>query len=578
MIGGSVFDEAPDLTPELEWMLHTNQVSEELVAEALVDDYYYKLILLAGIILGDSSSAKNVVIETIYQLIQDRGTCLSDQDTSILVYTRAIKVLHQMIVRAGQQRILSGRLPFLLPHHQGTTAEKDVNPVISSDSLIARLGFKDRAALYFVDVDRLNAEQVSLILKEKRSVTEKRFKLVRTILKNNKDSGDMNNLGLIGMAVLFSAGGLTREVSGVDRGQIVREILKKFQREAIHKRIQARVGNICIGTVALIAVIGLFWLTNQVASRKTPTPLIPERVIITQIIRVPIYITETPVPKAPPTPLNLASDSNDIKAALQQSAANWERLWLDGITIQYGSPEYVELPLIRRDQVWVSQPYDSLIITGHPEQGADQVWFSRDGKVYNVNLRTGNPVLYDFHSNHLPVYSGFADFIFPESEIINSYTYQPLGKEQLASREVLVVEEFNSTGAKTSHLWLDAFTGVILRRIRFAPDENTVIQDRLLLSIAYDVEIPDRLFNRNQLLTHFVGDHLGRSDESSASIRLELDLITRDALKGLISDPLVFDPADSEFRTIKEYSLLSARLTVPFDVGYRIDRNLPEGT
>lgn len=573
-----MFDETPDLTPELEWMLQTNQVSEKSVSEALVDEYYNKLILLAEITLGDSKAAKDMAIDTIYQLIQDRGKCISDQGAAILVYTQAFKVLHQMQKKAGEQRNLSRKSPLLLPRHQSATMKTDIFPLEGRYSSLDVFGYKNRGMLYLVDVERLNTDQVSIILKEKRSVTEERLRLTRNIIKNFMESGEIENLGIMELAPSLSEERLFQEVSAAEREYVIGVILERLQFESIHMRKQERIGKISIGTVALLAVIGLFWLTNQVASRDMPPPLIPERVIITQIVRVPIYVTETPMQINAPSPLNLASDSNDIKAALRRSASNWDRLWLDGITIQYGTPGYLGLPLIRRDQVWISQPYDSLIISGQPEQGADQVWFSKDGKVYDVNLRTGNPVLYDFHSDHLPIYSGFADFIFPESEIVNSYKYQSLGKEQLASREVLVVEEYNSTGAKTSRLWIDVISGGILRRKRFAADGNTVTQDRLLLSIAYDMEIPDRLYNRNQLLTQFVGDHLGRPDESSASIQAELDLLTRDALKGLISSPIVFDPADAELRTIKEYALLSARLRGPFDVDYRIDRNLPEGT
>lgn len=576
MIGGNVFDTTPDLTPELEWMLQTNQVSAKLIAEALVDEYYSKLILLAEIVLGDSKSAQNVAIETIYKSIQDRDLYWSDQSTVLFVYTQAIKVLCQMTIKAGILSNLSDRLPYLLSHHQGKAVEMGANPDKGRLSSLDSLGYKDRASLYFVDVERLSTDQISIILKEKRSLTENRLKRSRNILKNNMDGGVLETLGIERLAVPLYEVRLTQEVSAAGREQVVSEILERIQFETVHKEKQDWIGRISVGIFAMIAVVGLFWITNLFASRKTPTPLIPERVIVTQIVRVPIYISETPIPIASPTPLNLTSDSNDIKAALQQSAVNWDRLWLDGITVQYGLPGYEGPTLIRRDQVWISQPDNSLVISGKPEQGADQVWFSRDGKVYDVNLRTGDPVLYDFQADHIPVYSGFADFIFPESQIINTYTYQPVVKEQLASREVLVVEEFNSSGSKTSRLWIDTITGNILRRIRFADDEYTVTQDRLLLSIGYDVEIPDRMFNRNQLPTNFVVDHLGRSGESSSSILAALDLIIEDSLEGLVSAPLIFDPADVEFRMKREYSPLSAQFTLPFNIDFWIDRNLPE--
>ncbi len=574
MIGGTLFGETPDLTPELEWILQTNQVSSKVIAEALVDEYYNKLLLLAEIILGGSDSAQKVAIETIFRSIQDRAAYRSDHGVSILVYTQAVKVLHQLNKKPILQSILSGQQPYLLPSFLRRTVKKEADPIANRFPCLSGLDFKARATLYFLIIERLNIEQIGIILKEKRSRTEKRLRVINSILKHDIKGIEHEETAVLILGDSCSARTLNLEAPAANLEPVVRKIMDMIYIKVLYTRRYDWMGKITVGAGVLIAVIGLFWLTNRSSSRETPLPLIPERVIITQIIRVPVYVTETPVPKTKSTPLNIASTSDQIKAALQQSATGWDRLWLDGITIQYGTSGDAGPPLIRRDQVWVSQPYDSLIITGLPKHGADQIWLSRNGKVFDVNPRTGDPILYDYHSDHLPVYSGFAEFIFPDPGIIASNTYQPVAEEKHAGRPALIVEEFNSTGAKTSQLWIDKVIGNVLRRIRFAADESTITQDRILLSIDYDVEIPNRIFNRNQLLTNFVGDHLGRFESSILHSLAGLDLVTMDALNGFVSAPPIFESADTELLFKWKNPQLTNQIKPQQDFVYLRDRNL----
>jgi len=61
-----------ELAPDLEWMLQSNQVSNELLLETLVHEHGVELYQLARSLLGDSRAAREVVAATILAVIEKR--------------------------------------------------------------------------------------------------------------------------------------------------------------------------------------------------------------------------------------------------------------------------------------------------------------------------------------------------------------------------------------------------------------------------------------------------------------------------------------------------------------------------
>lgn len=63
-IGCRMFDEPTDLSPDLEWMLQSDQVDDETIAEALARQYYQRIYYLALTCLTYPREARRAAQET----------------------------------------------------------------------------------------------------------------------------------------------------------------------------------------------------------------------------------------------------------------------------------------------------------------------------------------------------------------------------------------------------------------------------------------------------------------------------------------------------------------------------------
>ena len=208
-------------------------------------------------------------------------------------------------------------------------------------------------------------------------------------------------------------------------------------------------------------------------------------------------------------PLDESSTSEQILARLLDSSSLWHTLWFDAYIIHHGPPGFTGQPRIQQEQTWISQPYNSLVITGQPGGDPEQIWYALDGKVYDVDPTSGEVFLYDFHPGKLPVYSALEEYIFPDGLVENTTSLDIIGWAEVAGRTTLVVDRLAKESILDSRLWIDTQTGMILRARQYAQDSDAYTDEFIIQKVAFDVDFPDKTFDRSSLLLQFAKDYLG---------------------------------------------------------------------
>lgn len=246
-------------------------------------------------------------------------------------------------------------------------------------------------------------------------------------------------------------------------------------------------------------------------------------------------------------PLTTRTDSERILERIRTSRTYWTRLWIDGLIVEYGPPGYIGQPEIRRDQVWIHQAYNSLVLTGKPGENPDQIWFALNNKVYDVDLDTGRPFLYDFHHGDLPIYSDLADLVFPTRLIGDVQQVQVAGSVVVAGREALIIEWEAAGDTPASQAWVDVETGMVLGLRQYAPDGRTVVRLIVFTGLVVDPDLPNYIFDRGSLILQFARDYTGRVELSFHTKPVPEWIFDQGrGFRTHIDPPPAFDPALQE--------------------------------
>jgi hypothetical protein len=165
-----------------------------------------------------------------------------------------------------------------------------------------------------------------------------------------------------------------------------------------------------------------------------------------------------------------------------------------------------------------------------------------------VDLETGQPLYYDFHAEHLPIYSLLESLIFPADLGIEENELKVVDSGQVADHKVMIVDWTGQDGGANYQLWIDAYTGMVLRLLQFAEYSESVTYEVVMTSIEINKGFQDNTFSRQNLTLNFVQDdtyeetplskRLSPSSSTTGSILERTPLPKADP-------PLGFDPSRS---------------------------------
>jgi LysM repeat protein len=273
-----------------------------------------------------------------------------------------------------------------------------------------------------------------------------------------------------------------------------------------------------------------------------------------ELVVVPGVMVNPPQPTLPVPPeaerLRQNNDSATITQRMGTSNSQWQTLWVDAQTLDYGPAGYIGAPRLYHAQTWVEKPAQSLELFGLVGENPSSVQLIREGTRYQLSPEHELPEIsaWDESRESLLQNERLRRMVFPQTApwLNQEGHFESVDQEKVAGREAIVVDWFNQAGQRPARLWLDAITGVVLRQQEFGgPGFETLVADTIVSEILYDLEIPrDTLFDPH-LISYQGYAMLSNEQASSGDAEEPAFLVSPETRPRLPLDPAPpnFDPA-----------------------------------
>ncbi|MEW6718540.1 MAG: LysM peptidoglycan-binding domain-containing protein [Chloroflexota bacterium] len=236
----------------------------------------------------------------------------------------------------------------------------------------------------------------------------------------------------------------------------------------------------------------------------------------------PALSLPTPMVPVPlPELLTPQSDPEIIRNRMAESWSLWHTLWVDAtLTWEIGG---TSSPLVMHHQAWVRQPDFARLIEGPLGEEPEYLWLTTEGSnLLQIHLLTGERTQYKTGSL---LFSPLNDLLFPSRLAWQEGDIEVTGSDIVAGRETVVIEWVTKDGWREDRFWVDAITGVILRRKHFTPQAYPSIPDEIHINAIYfNVVIPSHAFLSEVSDTVHFDSGPSTSESVEISTFAELDL------------------------------------------------------
>jgi hypothetical protein len=239
---------------------------------------------------------------------------------------------------------------------------------------------------------------------------------------------------------------------------------------------------------------------------------------------IPVADSTTREPEPTPEALTENSDADTILQRIANSRTNWDTLWADALVIQYGPPGYIGEPDLRRQQIWVDQPYFQYLLDGENNGQVEYAYSVVGGMENLLQLKTGDQ-LSNSGPQQLNFRPGLEETLLND-EFVDGFSGEivVIETDRVAGRQVLVLDWYSEKGSLRGsgydapqdnmllgRYWVDIYLGSILRMQKFmGSTDNQLFRETIISKILFDIPIPRRLYDRSQnLQTYFAKDHNG---------------------------------------------------------------------
>ena len=593
--------QAPEISETLEWMLQSRQVGEDILVKRLIQEQYARVYCLVSAVLatkesrrceaiteqiitavvdktssyrGKSSVDAWLLAESITVLSQRRDASWSrgariasidpvpgvsrkvlDWYSGLSCETRAAATLYYVfdfsadqvasILNIGEHR-LEGLLRDLI---QTYPSRLDLHE--SDDQVEGELQNSLAALWPGIELDDVSKDRIAQrILGERRS---------RNLRKRNLMYFSEVLLAILALVFVTSLGGIIEMLTPQPTGEVVYETRmvnqivfvsptpgptptpRPFPEDAV---IYEALGEETLLDVAEKVILPA-QLLSALNNIPVDQPLEPGQKIMIGFseTRVLWPTSDSPAstpaaPRPTPGPLSIDNDELLIQQRIAGSKHNWRTLWADALVIQYGPAGYFGEPEIRRQQIWIDQPYFFYLLDGE-NQGEVEYAYSVIGGWQNLlNIQTGEQwsnagpqeVNYEPELEQILLSGEFRDGFPGEIELV--------GQEVVAGRESLLFDWFIDGDSKIENgnndfesrqlkgrYWIDRNLGIILREQKFTGiSDEYLFRETIISKIVIDVTIPGRLYDRAQYLqSYYAKDHTG--DYTHEPIEVPEDVI-----------------------------------------------------
>lgn len=577
-----MFEDKPEISDHLEWMLQSRQVGDETLVETLVEEHFAHLVCF-GQALFDSESdrqAKKLAEKIILNAVENASQYRGDVSVKVWLLQDTVRSFKMVSARSSQRK-------FKEAGHEKT---KDQDPDNEIWEALSRMDEGMRQAYLLKYHQGLDEGEIALVFGIEREWLTAGFEQTEEEIRGEslgkKFDGDVIEHSLKNLWPV-------KPLSRGEAGRITRRIMSALTAKERAKHRAVIFGEFILVLLVVATIIGISSAIRILSPVSTPVP-----VLQTRLVNQVVYITSTPGPTTIPTPfpeqavlynanqgetlheiaeqiflnveilealnnipadqpliegqkvmigvrdnrivvpellrstpaatldsptqvpLDLESSEQDIQQRLLEGRRNWKTLWADAFVIQYGPAGYIGNPVVKRQQIWINQPYFSYFLEGGLDGAVDHISVAMAGLINYINLQTGEEL--SNSESELVMFSENLHKQLLPSEIRKAFQgeIRLLGMDQIADREVLVFDLYSPNLVQESatiprihkgRYWMDTTYGVILRHQKFLDNDlNQLFEDTVITAIEYDIDIPERLYDSSQhMQTYFAQDHRG---------------------------------------------------------------------
>jgi DNA-directed RNA polymerase specialized sigma24 family protein len=491
-------DETPELSPDLEWMLQGRQASPALILESLIQEYSAQVTRLTYTILDDPSQAMYAAFDTFAAVLENRHRYYGKLGARLFIFAQAIEVCRRYLRERRRQRVLPGKEAL----SRLATADRVF-------ALVASLDDRLRVPLILYYAHHLSYDEVAVILNSTPSRVQKKIQggvaYIESLVNAQLDMAQTIE-GLLGTCLQDRW--QAADLAEISEAQMIQAVDYAIEKKKQASQVRGYLSQAVLGGALLVALIAIGVLTNRNSPSQMTLPPIPRTYVVTQLVRVPIYITSTPPLrlKPPLSTLTIDSSPEEIRQRIMESDFLWYTLWADAYVYDYGPAGYVGPPNIRREQIWISQPYQGLLISGPTTDKVDKSWLLSENRLYPLK-------------NLVPQYIYYPHDYLP-SDLLHTYLiFQPknwaragmpmtiVEKINTLGMDALIVDVSAKDGSLMGRLTVDAELGIILSIRLYGQDGITVLGDVYLNKLAVDVELPEEIFDSSRRIDHFFKDY-----------------------------------------------------------------------
>ena len=271
------------LTPDLEWMLQSNQVSPSMMAEVLVKEQFLIVYSLALSILDDHETAQRVAKDTLIKAIASTYRYRQELGAQAWILSIAVKTARGQLPSLGVWRALEAALKIpLVPAKQDPQLPRDEVEAelwLSVDAL----PLQNRLAFLLQVVHKLPPEQIARVLGQQenliKSHLEDAVSKLRQSMAKKGFSGEFTQEDTCKQAWARS---LQRRwavspLSASRQDQLISEIESRFGKNHNRKRRLNLFWETALLATAVLLVAGLARSASlsspQPTSESTPTPI-----------------------------------------------------------------------------------------------------------------------------------------------------------------------------------------------------------------------------------------------------------------------------------------------------------------
>jgi DNA-directed RNA polymerase specialized sigma24 family protein len=547
-----VLEEAP-LSSDLEWMLGSGQASPEMIAEALVTEFYapvYRLLRAEGLAL---ETVEALTLAALSRALEGGAHFAGQSSIRAWLARLAVSVLPRRVVRVAppdpEDAFLSAwlaqeprtRRVLFLQLDWGLTPAETAVALKLKPGRVTALASMGRDALegftawqaagvgaagWEETVDRLLGERLATAFPlppEPGAPAE----LAAEVLERARPSGKLRRrpferrevaalLVLIAAALVLGWGGyqlMQEEVPPPPETEAAASTAAPpFEGRSLTYVV--REGDTLASIAAALQIDpDTLRALNELGTEVNLAP--GERLQV--VAAPPLTGTLTAEANPLPPPLTRAATASEVQQRLALSPDLWRSLYFDAQLITPGPPNYVGPVGAARLQGWIEPKLRVLELYGGLDGKPLLAALQTNGQGYLLDLTTEELRLLPWRGEVLQ--RDLAAMLRPDAApwIERDDAFQVLDEAQVAGRAVIVADWYDESERRVWRVWIDARLGIILRLAHFAGEGEQFDREIIVTSLMVDRAFPAEVFDPLRPWTGFAADWRAPLDDADTA-------------------------------------------------------------